>query len=332
MYELLSDVAIVPVKADFLKRVYTGMNKVRISVGEHISEPSEVYIVTGDMGKGYETYIVFFMIEPAFHIVYGCDKNPYDPAGAEEAIDEAIDFVEAMGSILEEVPWETMSSEQRASWAGKEALYRETGTIEPELLEVDDEIASTELLEVIEEENPEGGLVDQAPETDNGATEVDDDQEPEVEDKPPRDNVLVADGDFDELLKQAFLKPEDARKTGKRKGMVAAIEEVAEEPVEPAWEEAMEKVEPDGVGATEEEIGTGGVEVEEEELPPPEENIETEAVEVSPVLPAAFAPGGGEAAAGLPAARPDDAKVTGDAAFPDDRKIQLSVVRFLSRF
>ena len=36
-----------------------------------------------------------------------------------------------------------------------------------------------------------------------------------------QDDVVVVDGDFDDLLKQAFLKPEVARKTGGRKKKAA---------------------------------------------------------------------------------------------------------------
>jgi hypothetical protein len=72
MFELLPKVGSVPIEQDSLATVHRGMNKVRVSVGEHNSEPSEVYIITGwsktpaSPGKSrllenMETYVIFHM-------------------------------------------------------------------------------------------------------------------------------------------------------------------------------------------------------------------------------------------------------------------------------
>jgi hypothetical protein len=322
MYELLSDVTTVPVSADSLMRVQTGMNKVRISVGDHISEPSEVYIATGDTGSGLETYIVFFMIEPAFHVVYGYDKNPYDPAGVDEAIEEAVNFVEEMGSILEEVPWNTMSPEQRTAWAGKEALYREPATLDPELLEVADEIKSDELLEVIEEDAvdskpegiEEGELEPRAQEDDEHEPSEDDSEE---EDRSSEDDVVVAEGDFDELLKQAFLKPEVVKKTQRRKQRAADAEESEEEP-----------------GSVEAEVPDVEIEIEAAAF---ENDLGTEDAAKDPIVQDADFPSGVKVPEETPTAPPASLKSYEDAAgvettISPDEKTMLSVVRFLSRF
>ncbi len=337
MYELLPDVTTVPVSADSLKRVHTGMNKVRISVGDHVSEPSEVYIATGDTGSGLETYIIFFMIEPAFHVVYGYDKNPYDPAGVKEAIEEAVDFVEEMGSILEEVPWETMSVEQRAAWTGKEALYREPVTLEPDLLEVGDEIDSADLLEVIEEEatDPEPEVIEEveevkevpedpeeAEEQEPGEDDDDEEETGEVVDegvKSSEDDVVVADGDFDELLKQAFLKPEVAKKTVKRKRKAAVQEEIEEEPVsvDPEVAEIEIEVEVEAT-ASEEDIGAEG-DVQEQVVQEADVPFEVEIPQEPPIVP--------------PVSLKSSEDVSGvEAAISPDEKTMLNVVRFLSRF
>ena len=387
MYDLLSDIKGVPVEPESLVRVHTGMNKVRISVGENISEPSEVYIATGKGENGYETYIVFFMIEPALHVLYGFDQNPYDPSVEEVAINEAIDFVEEMGSILEEVPWENMTPEQRTAWIDKESMYHAAGASAPEVLEVVEEIEPAELLEVVEEDETEEVLevIDEAEmdleyddedlteeliveevqelEDDEPAGDIGDDEDEddeEGEDLPgetvsPTEDVLVVDGDFDDLLKQAFLKPDVARKTRKRKKQ----EEIVEETDDDTVDEVDEKTETDSFQepviemeeglddetvadsweAEQEEVSVGddGGRDDEDEADPegfreevdpepgkssPESEVPIVAT-VTPVTPVS-------ATTSAPSA--DRSGGGSDATITADEKTLLDVVRFLSRF
>jgi len=372
MYDLLSDVKEVPVAPESLVRVHTGMNKVKISVGEHISEPSEVYIATGQGAGGLETYIVFFMIEPSFHVLYGFDKNPYDPSVAEEAINEAIDFVEEMGSILEEVPWPNMTPEQRTAWTDKESLYEPAVAVEPEVLEVVEEIESAELLEVVEEDETEEVLevidetemeledddedlteelvVEQVEEVNDDEAEEGGDEDLQEEAGSPHKDVVVVDGDFDDLLKQAFLTPEVAKKTRKRKKkeIVDEPEDVIEETVEATkdagqdvaeevnYEETVVEMEDgfddkatgdaeeadqvevdlDADGNDDTDAGVPGT------APTPAEPV------VSAVAPAPTAASASNAATGQPGPLGN----VNDTPITADEKTLLNVVRFLSRF
>jgi hypothetical protein len=378
MYELLSDITEVPVPSESLTQVHTGMNKVKISVGEHISEPSEVYIATGKGENGYETYIVFFMIEPAFHVIYCSDKNPYVSEGAEEVINEAIDFVEEMGSILEEVPWEGMSPEQRTAWIDKESLYEHTVTVDPEILEVVEEIESVEILEVVEEEE-----IEVEPEIlDDAELELEDAEDPEADpveddtedltddltgdlvveqveelDEPRavKDDVVVVDGDFDDLLKQAFLNPEVARKTRGKKRKAAVVEEPEEvlqetpeqTPDELSSEESSPEESPlDESPATEPASGSdiasnsespGETDPDEVEIEISEEDVETEPAKGQPEFPTPASPVEKESSFRPPAeivAEPAKAASGGvaEASISADEKTLLRVVRFLSRF
>ncbi|MCK5307850.1 MAG: hypothetical protein KAJ73_04490, partial [Zetaproteobacteria bacterium] len=252
MFELLSNIQTVPIDPDSLTMVHRGMNKVRVSVGEHSSEPSEVYIITGLSNGNLESYIIFYMLEPGIHVVYGCDQNPYAPTLSEQVIEEAIIFVEEMGSILEEVPWETMTPDQRSAWVEKEILY--SAPVIDELEEVEEieavEVVQLEDLAMGEAELNEGSVLD----PEEGVVEVSDDEvrqalsendsneslhvsedidgdDADAVDAAGMDDVVVAEGDFDELLKQAFLKPDVAAKTKLKKGKkkVAKVEE--EQPV-----------------------------------------------------------------------------------------------------
>lgn len=248
MFELLSDVRTVPLDAEALRTVHHGMNKVRVSVGEHSSEPSEVYIVTGGSDGDLETYIIFYMLEPGIHLVYGYEQNPYPRVQEEQVLQEATNFVEEMGSILEEVPWATMTTDQRASWIEKEALYGEVLMDGLEDLEEIEDLQIVEAVEVEPDESPDTAEKDAEPE-DGGAplrlAEPEDLTPVKGPEKGPRaegsgtgdletpsedpgleprrgieaadqEDVVVAEGDFDEMLKQAFLRPEVVEKTRKK--------------------------------------------------------------------------------------------------------------------
>jgi hypothetical protein len=246
-------------------------------VGEHNSEPSEVYIITGwsktPAGSGkssllenMEAYVIFYMLEPGIQVVYGCDQNPYAPTLKEHIIEEAIIFVEEMGSILEEIPWETMTADQRSSWIEKEDLYP------PLIIE---ELEEVEELEVVEVVNLEGGPAEEdvleadlALEPADDVVEISEDEvqqalsgsesdEMQMDegletgdmekydsgriDSAGRGDVVVAEGDFDELLKQAFLKPDVAEKTKFKRGKMEA-EKIREEQAFPETGDVDESV------------------------------------------------------------------------------------------
>lgn len=349
MFELLSNVQTVPIDPDSLAMVHRGMNKVRVSVGDHVSEPSEVYIISGRSNGNLETYIIFYMVGPGIHVVYGCDQNPYAPELKEQVIEEAINFVEEMGSILEEVPWETMTPDQRSAWIEKEILYSVSAIEELEEIETVEvmgiEDGATDEVELEEDPaiDPAEGVVeisndevrqalsesgsDESLPVSEGADakpidaglEPDDIDEDDVAgvDAAGMEDVVVAEGDFDEFLKQAFLKPEVAEKTKLKKAKKKAVNAEEEEPVQegPADDEddsVMVEDEADVSGAGE-NVGV------EEELEVPGEleaavKVESElyreekAVDAVKTFPGAI-----------------------DSA-PSEKDTRLKVIRFLSRF
>jgi hypothetical protein len=269
MFELLSNVQSIPIDQDSIAMVHRGMNKVRVSVGEHNSEPSEVYIITGwsktlaspgqtRLLENLETYVIFYMLEPGIQVVYGCDENPYAPTLKEPIIEEAIIFVEEMGSILEEIPWDNMTADQRSSWVEKENLYaplvideleevEEFETVEVASLE--DEVTEEALLEADLDLDPEDDVVEiSEDEFEQALSDSESDDmlqvSQEVDEIPMgvgletgdmekddlggiksagKEDVVVAEGDFDELLRQAFLKPDVAEKTKFKKRKMEAV-------------------------------------------------------------------------------------------------------------
>jgi hypothetical protein len=312
MFELLSDIQAVPIDQDSLAVIYQGMNKVRVSVGEHNSEPSEVYIITGwsktDTSPeqtrilgNLESYIIFYMLEPEIHVVYGYNQNPYAPTLKEQVIEEAIIFVEEMGSILEEVPWETMTPDQRSAWIEKEILYapliiEELEEIEGiktvEDVQIEDEVTEEAGIEEFLALDPVADVVEVSEDevqqalSEGGSDEIlqvsqDVDEKPVDVGLKPEDieednivgveaagmeDVVVAEGNFDELLKQAFLKPDVAEKTKLKKSKKETVE-VEEEQTVP---EAAADDEGDDLVVEEEERSGAfeAVEIEEElEIP-----------------------------------------------------------------
>ena len=299
MFQLLSNVQSVPIDQDSIATVHRGMNKIRVSVGEHTSEPSEVYIITGQSNGNLESYIIFYMLEPGIHVVYGCDENPYALDRKEQVIEEAIVFVEEMGSILEEIPWKTMTPDQRNAWVEKEILYAAPVIVELERLEEPEELVELNEIEAvayvqINDEEPEEGVLHEDPILeavedvveisedeveqalkDNGSDEslsvseeddensTDMDSEPEDIDEKDvggidsagMEDVVIAEGDFDELLKQAFLNPDVAKKSKLTKGKrePVQVEEEQEMPEEP--EAAVEEM----VDWSSEELALGAV-------------------------------------------------------------------------
>ena len=381
MFELLSNVESLPISLDSIVRVQRGMNKVRVSVGEHSSEPSEVYIITGRSNEKLESYIIFFMLEPAIHVVYGWDQNPYAPEQEEQIMDVSVNFVEDLGSILQVIPWETMTPDQKSDWIENENLYsvpiiEDIEEIEEiksvEIEEIDDEAMMgagieeelaidqvEDLIEVNEEElqqtqlessdgedTVEEGPVDESypvseeieeelvevemepDEIVDGNVDTLDDEENDVDgvDTPDMKDVVIAEGDFDELLKQAFLKPDVAEKT-KRKAVKKETEKVKEEQPVPEGSSpekfAGDELADDAMDVVEEVVETIGAgesaEVEKEKLEIPGEpevpiHVESDIPLQKRVV---------EEVENSPEA---------NDSVPFKRDIRLKVVRFLSRF
>ncbi len=222
MFNLMAETDCIPVEEENIVQIHKGMNKLRVSLGEHVSEPSEVYIVTGDDGGLLRSFIVFYVVEPEIHVVYEYEGNPYSPEGKEEVLKDAFRFVEEMGAILEEVPWEDMSPEERMIWTGNVTLYPQDARDEEiGIIDELEEIRPGELLEVLEGVEPEE-IEDAGIETDEPDGGEDTPEETtdgsEVESRDgDEDDLIDEDQDFEQLLKQAFLKPDLVEKSSVRK-------------------------------------------------------------------------------------------------------------------
>lgn len=123
MFQLVGQMQQLPFDPADIIKVHRGMNMVKVSVGEHLSEPSEVYIATVIDGDKLSTNVVFFLVEPKVRTLYGFEGNPYESSNRIEVETEAREFVEEMGAILEDIGWETMSEEVKGNWLDQQFLF-----------------------------------------------------------------------------------------------------------------------------------------------------------------------------------------------------------------
>jgi hypothetical protein len=123
LFQLVGQMQQLPFDPADIIKVHRGMNMVKVSVGEHLSEPSEVYIATVTEGDKLSTNVVFFLVEPKVRTLYGFEGNPYESSNRIEVETEAREFVEEMGAILEDIGWETMSEEVKGSWLDQQFLF-----------------------------------------------------------------------------------------------------------------------------------------------------------------------------------------------------------------
>lgn len=239
MFELMTQIERPPLEEKDIVQIHKGMSSLRVSVGEHVSQPSEVYIVTGRQEDLFQTFIIFYMIEPQVHVVYRFEENPYDPARQEEVLGGAFQFVEEMGGIMEEVPFDTMSPENRLNLMDDLGLFS-ADSPEAGILEDLEEIQLGEIIEVLGDEDTEEDsefevLVEGEEEGDTDQTraagEAEGIEASPVQQPPPETPETVSepeeeqdedldddeDRDLDRLLKQAFLKPELIRKISGKK-------------------------------------------------------------------------------------------------------------------
>ena len=194
MFSFLGEYDKLPFAVEDIAKIHRGMNQVKVSVGEHMSEPSEVYVVTVEEGGegNLSTYVVFFLEEPGIRILYGHDDNSYDSDRRIQVEAEAIEFVEEMGAIVEDVAWENLGEQDREKWMGQQSLY---GSAEIDLKEVEDLAGDAIILEDDDPDliTPEGEELEHG-EPSRGVID-------ETSDK-----VVFIEEKFDEMLKQAFLK------------------------------------------------------------------------------------------------------------------------------
>ncbi|TNF45817.1 hypothetical protein EP232_05335, partial [bacterium] len=143
MFLLIGEMREMPFGPEDIVKIHRGMNMVKVSVEEYLSEPSEVYIATIKDGEKLSTNVVFYLIEPKVRILYGFEGNPYEPSSRINIETEAREFVEEMGAILEDIGWENMSDEGQKSWLDQQYLFPTREEFQADQ-SVDDTVVSVE--------------------------------------------------------------------------------------------------------------------------------------------------------------------------------------------
>jgi len=145
----------LPFGPEDIVKVHRGMNMVKVSVGEHLSEPSEVYIATIKDEEKLSTNIIFYLIESKVRTLYGFEGNPYVSSNRINIETEAREFVEEMGAILEDIGWESMSEEDQKSWLGQQFLFPTQEELQADQ-PIDDALVSVEPGLEVEREKGKG--------------------------------------------------------------------------------------------------------------------------------------------------------------------------------
>lgn len=261
VFVLKQDPGVFPFLPDELVKVNRGMNMVKVSVGEHQSEPAEVYIATARDDENISTYIVFYLTGPEVRALYGFDGNPYPPAQRIDIETEATDFVEEMGAILEDIGWEGMSAESRKDWVDQQVLF----PLDDELRETDPEPDKVGISDVLEEIQVLEPLPVEKEDVVADEIEADFTAEPvllsETEKKSGhneaaakrsldggRGKIVFAEDQFDEMLKKAFISPSDDVPAGKPDPVESPKAPETREPATPG----------EAVGAAEAEVDVEG--------------------------------------------------------------------------
>ncbi|UCF29935.1 MAG: hypothetical protein JSV26_07525 [bacterium] len=218
MYSLLGEYMELPIPMEDIVKIHRGMNQVKVSVGERMSEPSEVYIVTTEEKEGgkLSTYVVFYLEKLRRRIVYGYADLPFEPDRRIQVEAEAIEFVEEMGAIVEDIAWENLSDRDRSDWLANQPLYSspEEESDQLEYLSEDALIPDTE-----EEEHREEGPA--RPGDQEGTRGILDDSS---------DKVVFVEEKFDEMLQQVFLnQPQEGKREAVDRGIRKAPAEISPE-------------------------------------------------------------------------------------------------------
>ncbi len=232
MFDPVHDVKNLPYNTKNIVKVYRGMNMVNVSIGEYTSEPSEVYITTSRKGNELNTFIVFYLVNPASQAIYAFDGNPFPQEERISVELEAKEFVEEMGAILEDIGWEGMPEDERALWLENQYLFqKEAGKQQDE--GADEVVELTEDAIMDETTDEELDILDEVVEPEDVLDQIAREEQPETYNDITDDETqaVFIEEKFDELLKKAFLKTKDT------------TEETEEETVdaEPEDEEAVEE-------------------------------------------------------------------------------------------
>ncbi len=93
--------------------VLNSINEPKIAAADHSAEPTQAYVCTISEGEKLLTHIVLYLSKSHDRVMYSWDEGAVPPKKQPEVESEALDFVENMGFMMDNLNLAKFSKEQR---------------------------------------------------------------------------------------------------------------------------------------------------------------------------------------------------------------------------
>src|SRR4051812_17912491 len=108
---------------DSIVALYESTNQPLVQVPGKSAQAAQAAIVASRLGRGYEIVIALTFLESGDNVLYTPEQF-VDDAGLPERIEEALDFAESMGFILDSAGWAALDGERRDELRARLPAFR----------------------------------------------------------------------------------------------------------------------------------------------------------------------------------------------------------------
>ncbi|MFL5248686.1 MAG: social motility TPR repeat lipoprotein Tgl [Myxococcales bacterium] len=113
----------VSVARDSIVGLYESTNQPLVQVPGKSAQAAQAAVVASHVGHGYEVVIALTFLESGDNVLYTPDQV-VDDGGLPQKVEEALDFAESMGFILDSAGWASLSSERRDELRSRLPAFR----------------------------------------------------------------------------------------------------------------------------------------------------------------------------------------------------------------
>jgi hypothetical protein len=93
--------------------VLQSINEPKIAAAERAAEPTQAFVITTDSDGQLRAHIVLCLVNSGERLTYSWDEGPFAEGQRAEIEGEALDFVESMGFMMDNLGVEKLSAEQK---------------------------------------------------------------------------------------------------------------------------------------------------------------------------------------------------------------------------
>lgn len=113
MFEISKDKSYVTAEREQVARLMMSFNEPMVAPSRHSAQPTQAYICTLKEGEGFSVYIYLYLTIEKIGIIYGYTDKITDAQSLQTAEDEALQFTDDMGFIVDDLNFEFLDiSEQ----------------------------------------------------------------------------------------------------------------------------------------------------------------------------------------------------------------------------